>query len=857
MSAPDSSMSSAQPATTLLPDGLAEFCLRICGPGRVVLFGAEMTMLTAPLRRAGCEVSTTQIEADGERPEWMVAWAQTDALRSEALGSDVSTLVLVGGAGADMPAWREQACERGWDLHPAIFTMPGVLGSAALLVLARSGVRSTSADTIPHASFHGLAAALVRPGDAVMATEAAGDGVWRIVQQQSRCRWLGVLASRPPAPSQPGLEWINPARWPEFSDLLDVVITQMAVDAADWHGLLRNAHAPLRRSGRLVLRVPLAHGLDPLSHLVTCLEELELVVDRAWYQRTAGRTGLEQFHEIDRETPLATARGESADAIVLLAVKTGGRGVTQDPSAQVPNIIAFHRDYQDASVVRLIVSMGERIESPVLRRQLARSVLDSSSPTSADHGAALCVLLYDAEAAAGDKREVLLAAVWHYITEPAANPTVLRWQVSLAFAAAQLYQADGRLEEAAELYQRVLAFDVLAFSPLLGTKTTAAAARLGWIRFGQGNVDAARMAWSRGLDEARRLSAQADWSEVVADPAAPETFSMPELAVVMDEAGGLATALRVTAESPLRPGIAWQGGNHTWKAQLQEARTELRLQQEWIGKLQVAKDWLDGQYRHLNAELERREGVERVLESQLLVLAEDMDELRSDLQRHRIESETLQEGKAWLDGHTARLATELRRLMAQHEELSSAKNWLDAQYQSLSLELDQRLTWQRQLQEGKDWLEQQYYRLHEELALRTEELQASQSENEARAAEIVGLRAAFRFAHLHAEAEWAGLQDELQRRREELAQVHNAYQRQSAALDDKIAAHRKLEEAARDLAAATGLIIGNSPQLRFPAEAIAEEMTSLASALQRMPLKSVVRTALRLLTKLLDWRHPR
>ena len=220
------------------------------------------------------------------------------------------------------------------------------------------GVRSTSADTIPHASFHGLAAALVRPGDAVMATEAAGDGVWRIVQQQSRCRWLGVLASRPPAPSQPGLEWINPARWPEFSDLLDVVITQMAVDAADWHGLLRNAHAPLRRSGRLVLRVPLAHGLDPLSHLVTCLEELELVVDRAWYQRTAGRTGLEQFHEIDRETPLATARGESADAIVLLAVKTGGRGVTQDPSAQVPNIIAFHRDYQDASVVRLIVSMG-------------------------------------------------------------------------------------------------------------------------------------------------------------------------------------------------------------------------------------------------------------------------------------------------------------------------------------------------------------------------------------------------------------------------------------------------------------------------------------------------------------------
>lgn len=842
-------------------------------------------MLIAPLRRAGCEVRTTRMEGDGERPEWMVAWAQTDALRSEALGSDVSTLVLVGDAGADASAWREQACERGWDLHPAIFTMPGVLDSVALLVLARNGVRSTCADTIPNASFHGLAAALIRPGDAVMATDAAADGLWRIVQQQSRCRWLGVLASRPPAPSQPGLEWTNPARWPEFSDSLDVVITQMAFDAEDWHRLLRNAHAPLRRSGRLVLRVPLAHGLDPLSHLVTYLEELELVVDRVWHQRTTGRIGLDQFQEVDRETGLAAARGESADALVLLAVKTGGRGVTQDLSAQVPNIIAFHRDYQDASVVRLIVSIGERIESPVLRRQLARSVLDSASPTSADYGAALCVLLYDEEAVAGNEREVLLGAVWHYISASATNPTVLRWQVSLAFAAALLYQADGRLEEAAELYQRVLAFDVLGFSPLLGTKTTAAAARLGWIRFGQGNVDAARMAWSRGLDEARRLSAEADWSEVVADPAAPETFSMPELAAAMDEAGGLATALRVTAESPLRPGMAWRWGNHTWKAQLQEARAELRLQQEWIGQLQAAKDWLDGQYSHLNDELERRGRLERALESQLLVLAESMDELRSDLQRHRIESETLQEGKAWLDGHTTRLAAELRRLSAQHEELSSGKNWLDTQYHRLNLELvqrlawqhelqegkdwleqqcyrlnielDQRLAWQRQLQAGKDWLEQQYYRLHDELALRTEELQASQSESGVRAAEIEGLRAAFRFAHLHAEAEWAGLQDELQRKREELAQVHNAYQRQSAALDDKIAAHRKLADAARDLAAATGLIIGNSPQLRFPAEAIAEEMTSLASALQRMPLKSVVRTALRVLSKLLDWRHPR
>ncbi|MGE6332034.1 hypothetical protein [Stenotrophomonas sp. NPDC077659] len=854
MTATDASLSPAQPATDLLPDGLAEFCLAICGPGRVVLLGAGLSILIAPLRQAGCEVRMAQQEEAGERPEWMVAWAQADASRSEALDSDVATLVLVGNADADLPAWREQAHERGWQFHPAVFTMPGSLGRVALLVLARVGVRATSPETMTNASYHGLAAALVRPGDAVMAADAAADGVWRVVQQQSRCRWLGVLASLPPAPSQPGLEWTDPERWSEFTESLDVVITQMACDTADWPRLLRHAHAPLRRSGRLVLRIPLAHGLDPLLPLVTCLEQLELVVDRAWHQHAAGRVGVEQFHEIDRDSALALAHDPDAEALVLLAVKTGGHGVAQDLSAQVPNIIAFQRDYLDASVVRLIVSIGERIESPVLRRQLARQVFDTTPPFSADHGAALCVLLYDGDVVAGHERQELLAAVWHYIAVPASNPTVLRWQVSLAFAAAMLYQADGRLDEATELYQRVLTFDVLGFSPLLGTKTTAAAARLGWILFAQGNVDAARTAWSRGLDEARRLSAESDWSEVVADPDAPETFSMREFAAVMDEAGGLATALRVTAESPLRPGMAWQWGNRSWKGQLQEARAELRRQQQWTEQLQVAKDWLDGQYGHLNAELERRVVAERELESQLLVLAEGLDELRADLQGHLTESEKLQEGKAWLDGHCARLTAELQRITVQHAELASAKHWLEDQYHHLTLELGQRREWQQHLQEGKDWLEQQYYRLQMELAQRSDELDASHAESEARATEITGLRAAYRFAHLHAAAEWVALQEDLKRNREALDQLNDAHQRQSAVLDDRVAAYRELEDAARDLATATGVMIGSPPPQRLPAEAIAEEMKVLASALQRMPLKSLVRMVLHVLATRLGWR---
>ena len=719
----------------------------------MLLVGPELVHLVGPLLAAGCEVACIVGGAAQGIPTEVAVYASWDAWRADATSIDLVigwTLAvemlqgaLESGAAAlviacpaarpeESAEWARQAFALGWQLHPAAFALVAGFEELTVLALARAGVTAQSPEAMLRAGYHGLAAALIRPGDVVLATDAAQDQAWRILQQQSRCSWLGVISDQEaPSSTEPGMEWTDRLGWSQASRPLDVLIMRLLNDGQDWRQELQDAEAALVRSGRLVIVVPLASGRCAQEReLLAAVEGLGLVIDRAWWQSMARPTGLGQFIEIakDESDQLAIDpdRAAVADALVLMAVKIGGAGTAQDPALVQPNVIAFQRDYLDASVVRLIVAQGLRLESASLRRNVAISVLDRAPRNSADFGAALCVLLYDTVAQQGSRRSELFDAAEDYLARPAINPTVLRWQVSLAFAVAASHHASGDLELAADFYARVLAFDVLQFSPLLGTKTTTAAVRLGWIRFGQGDIASARKAWSRGLGEARRLSTQSTWSEVVGDENAPETFAMPEFAAVMDEAGRLASALRLTAEVPLRPGLAWQWGNRSWQLQLVEARNVQARRQAWYEQLQDAKDWLDGQYHQLNAELGRR-------------------------------SETV-------------------------DALASSNRLLEA--------------------------------------------------------DNAGVLAAFRLAHLHAQGERASLLGELHKLQAEGARL-------SLEHDQLLTSHQRLVSAANQLSAAAGDLLGTVPQSKLPAESIAEEMSRLALALDRLPLKRQLRMFVR------------
>lgn len=599
---------------TLLADELAEYYLKAVGPSSCSLVGPALVHLLPPLRAAGCEVVHCDVAVAGECPEGgVIAWTETPEQRERALELNAAVLMLVAPRELlnETAAWVDDAAASGWQRHTAQFALPSVGEELCVLLLSRIGIEQRPDGTLLRASYHGLASALVRPGDRVLAADAADQSLWRILQQQARCGSLAVLTDHP-EPSDLGSDvtWVPRATWQPSDAEVDVVVTCLGHDGSDWAQELHDVQIALVRSGRLVVVVPLEDGRHMEERaLMHALTQHGFQIDRAWWQSLSRPVGVNQFLEVLRDgsgqlliDPDCKA---GADALVLLAVKITGAGVNRRSDCQLPNIIAFERDYLDASVVRLIVADGLRIHSALLRRSLAQQIMAEAPAGSADFGAALCVLLYDPVALQGDGRSALLEAAARYIDVPAENPTVLRWQVSLTFASAAVHHTAGELEQAAALYQRVLGFDVLAFSPLLGTKTTTAATRLGWIRFGRGDLAGARGAWAHGLEEARRLSAQPDWSAVVGDPQAPETFAMPEFAAVMDEAGCLATALRLTAEAPLRPGLTWQWATRSWRAQLTELRTEQQRRQKWQENLQDAKDWLDGQYHNLTSELDR------------------------------------------------------------------------------------------------------------------------------------------------------------------------------------------------------------------------------------------------------------
>lgn len=749
---------------------LADYCLRATGPGHVQLIGAELGTLESPFRLAGCEVVSSESGTALSVPSVAIAWITSANDHAMVWGWELDTLMVVAPSKHSVEAdiWVARAAEQGWRQHPAAFVISSATQDLSVRLLARHGVEVSDPESLQSANYHGLAAALVHPGDAVVALDAAKGGLWRILLQHSRCRWLGVPGGGAQSAIEPGLEWLEDTTWKSIPKPVDLMVMRLSDNQSRWREEIQGRQAPLGRGGRMVIMVPavLAESAQqPALH--AALQQHGLAIDRVWKPGDPAQFGASHFVEIARDSAdqLAIDSGNFASdvGLVLLAAKVEGPGLEQNSAMGAPNIIAFQRDYLDASLVGLIVAAGLRLESAGLRRQIARRAMLETPSESADYGAAVCVLLYDPVAVEGDGRAELLAAARRYIEGPAVNPTALRWQVSLAFASASLHQSSGELQQAAELYARVLAFDVLSFSPLLGTKTTAAAVRLGWIQFADGNLAAARQSWARGLEEARRLTSQPDWTEAVGDPEAPETFAMPEFAAVMDEAGCLASALRLTAELPLRPGLAWQWANRSWRMQLEQARMELQRREQWHTDVQHAKDWLDSQYHQLNTELVRREQVIQELDSQKQALATDNNGVRA---AYRLAHLHAVMEKATLTQHLHASQEEQARLSSEHQRLVDANERLIGAHQELT---------------------DAYYSLTD--------------------------------TH------------------QQLIGTHQQL----------ISTHQELIGAAQHLSAATGAIMGSRDPGPLPAEAIAGEMSRLASALNRLPMKTLVRTLLRAL----------
>jgi len=519
-------------------------------------------------------------------------------------------------------------------------------------------------------------------------------------------------------------------------------------------------------------------GSSILEFIQACLQRAGLMLEGAWVQRNARVNAEGGARKLVRLS--AGASELSADDYLLILASTFPFECTQDDAdapAALPNIIAFERDYQFPSLVRSMVAVGYRVQSQSLLAEIAERTLQITAENSADAGAALCVKAYLALATlrrggGADARAdalVLLDEVEGYVQKEHGTPTGFRWRVSNGFVAALLWQALGKMDNARLLLQWVAGEDPLLFSPLLGTKTVGAAVLLGKIDFFAGDLDGARRWWRHALTEVQRLLQSLPWAEVVGDMDAPETFGLPELAVVLQQAGVAASGLRALAESAAinGPHAAWKMINSSAADQLgdsllvgellqqaleqaDESRTWLADRyaehKDWIASLELSKQWLDGQFRSLSGEVESqsaelmalREHLGSLTESRISLeqhatsLAAALEQQSGVVAELRASEEVAAGSIKLLESKAGSLYEELAKRDATIEELNTylqeldaGRAWLEGQVSSLYAELENRgvmveglQTYVQELRSGKDWLESQVSSLERELDVR-------------------------------------------------------------------------------------------------------------------------------------------
>lgn len=199
------------------------------------------------------------------------------------------------------------------------------------------------------------------------------------------------------------------------------------------------------------------------------------------------------------------------------------------------NVIAFGRDYKNPWLVRAIVSIGLRVNNKNLIKKYATYTLDNDKTNTPDRGAALAVLGYqmlELNLLDSDNNNQILSVIkeidqYVEMGNENNNPQVFRWQISLLFLNALLYKKLGNLNNSLHYFDQVVHFDVLKYSPTLGTKIIEASYQAGLICVSLAKHEKASEYWINGLTYAYNIVKQ-PLSEYIGKIDSPLIFGVVE-----------------------------------------------------------------------------------------------------------------------------------------------------------------------------------------------------------------------------------------------------------------------------------------------------------------------------------------
>ncbi len=409
----------------------------------------------------------------------------------------------------------------------------------------------------------------------------------------------------------PGLDSVSD----ESLDALLILSNDAEKQAGNCYGTARRV---LRPAGRLIVFQPDESSL-PASPADFLLEHT-LVCEH----RPDGDTALVE-PDWRRIEDTATPRSAALRVLMKSPIGASRDGYVENnfPTFAEPgaNITAFARDYDNPWLVRAMVSIGLRSTNPAVLDKLAVEVRRGGRAGSADLGAALCVRAYrmlESGACSHADIRAMIEQIDAFDRHCDSTPHAQRWRISNLYVAGRLHMESGALAAARTSFLRCAELDPLVFSPLLATKTIDALFRAGLLHWNDGDAEAARQCWRRGLAESRRVL-QADWSDVCGSLDEPVTFGLPEVAQVAHGAARCADALWASQRAAHAPGLMWSllesraaargpgGDAQHWRRLAERRETSIREQSVYNADLRAGRDWWENQARHARHGIELRD----------------------------------------------------------------------------------------------------------------------------------------------------------------------------------------------------------------------------------------------------------